>query len=256
MKAALRIVTAAALLFSSLQAAEEKWETIFNGKDLTGWTPKIRGYALGEDPNKIFIVEDGVIKVSYANYDDWGDAFGHLFYNKKLSNYRLRLEYRVTGEQVKGGAGWALQNSGIMLHCQDPKTMGKDQNFPVSLEFQLLGARTPTETTANLCTPGTFITIDGKVEKNHCISSKTKAAPVGEWVTAEAEVHGGKLVKHLINGEVAFEYTDTKLDPADADAKPLIDVLGSDALTEGYISLQSESHPYEFRKIEVMELKE
>ena len=162
----------------------------------------------------------------------------------------------MTGEQIKGGPGWALQNNGIMLHCQDPKTMGKDQSFPVSLEFQLLGSGNSNGTTGNLCTPGTYITLDGEVNRNHCINCKQPAFPPGEWVTAEAEVHGGKLVKHLINGKVVFEYTDTKLDPADNDAKPLIEATGSDALTEGYISLQSESHPYEFRKIEVMELEE
>ncbi|WP_193211559.1 3-keto-disaccharide hydrolase [Luteolibacter marinus] len=256
MKSSLRLLALAALLLSPARGAEEKWTAIFNGKDLTGWTPKIRGLAYGEDPKKTFIVEDGVLKVSYANYSEWGETYGHLFYGKKLSNYRLRLEYRVVGEQIKGGPGWALQNNGIMLHCQDPKTMGKDQSFPVSLEFQLLGAGNGVGTTGNLCTPGTFVTIGGAVNKNHCISCKQPAFPPGEWVTAEAEVHGGKLIRHLINGKVAFEYTDTKLDPADGDAKPLIEALGGDALTEGYISLQSESHPYEFRKIEVMELAE
>ena len=256
MKPTLRTAALAALLFSSVHAEEAKWTSIFNGKDLSGWTPKIRGLALGEDPKKTFIVEDGAIKVSYANYEEWGETYGHLFHEKKYSNYRLRLEYRVTGEQIKGGPGWALQNNGIMLHCQDPKTMGKDQSFPVSLEFQLLGSGNSNGTTGNLCTPGTYITLDGEVNRNHCINCKQPAFPSGEWVTAEAEVHGGKLVKHLINGKVVFEYTDTKLDPADNDAKPLIEAAGSDALTEGYISLQSESHPYEFRKIEVMELEE
>lgn len=251
----LRISAFAALTLSCAPAQDEKWTSIFNGKDLDGWTPKIQGLALGEDPKKTFIVEDGCIKVSYANYSEWGDAFGHLFYKTKFSHYRIRLEYRVVGEQVKNGPGWAIQNSGIMLHCQDPKTMGKDQSFPSSLEFQLLGAGNGVKTTGNLCTPGTFITLAGKENKGHCLNSTEPTKPVGEWVKAEAEVNGGKLVKHLINGKVVFEYTDTKLNPAEPEAKPLVEAQGNNDLTEGYISLQSESHPFEFRNIEVLELK-
>jgi hypothetical protein len=255
MKTTLRSAALAALMVSCAAGQDEKWTSIFNGKDLDGWTPKIQGHAVGEDPKKTFIVADGAIKVTYANYEEWGDAFGHLFYKTKFSNYRIRLEYRFTGDQVKNGPGWATQNSGIMLHCQDPKTMGKDQSFPASLEFQLLGAGNGVKTTGNLCTPGTYITLDGKVNKGHCLNSKEPTRPLGEWVKAEAEVHGGKLVKHLINGKVVFEYTDTKLDEGDGDAKPLIEAKGNNDLTEGYISLQSESHPVEFRAIEVLELK-
>lgn len=256
MKPMLRTAILAALAISSASAEDAKWTSIFNGKDLDGWTAKIRGNALGEDPKKTFVVKDGAITVNYDNYEDWGDAFGHLFYKAKYSNYRIRLEYRFTGDQVKGGPGWATQNSGIMLHSQDPKTMGKDQDFPCSLEFQLLGKGNGVKTTGNLCTPGTYITLDGKVNKTHCMNSKRPTEPLDVWVKAEAEVRGGKLVKHLINGEVVMEYTDLKLDESDANAKPLIEVQGNNDLTEGYISLQSESHPVQFRNIEVQEITE
>lgn len=251
----LRIAAIAALAILGAPAQEGKWTSIFNGKDLDGWTPKIKGHALGEDPKKSFIVADGAIKVSYANYDEWGDAFGHIFYKTKFSHYRIRLEYRFTGEQVKGGPAWAIQNSGIMLHSQDPKTMGKDQSFPSSLEFQLLGSGNGVKSTGNLCTPGTYVTLNGKVNKGHCLNSAEPARAPGEWVKAEAEVNGGKLVKHLIDGKVVFEYTDTKLDAGDGDSKPLVEARGGNDLTEGYISLQSESHPVEFRSIEVLELE-
>lgn len=245
----------AALTLASAAADDGKWTSIFNGKDLDGWTPKIQGYAVGEDPKKTFIVKDGAITVDYSNYEEWGDAFGHLFYKTKYSNYKIRLEYRFIGNQVKNGPGWATQNSGIMLHCQDPKTMGKDQSFPASLEFQLLGAGNGVKTTGNLCTPGTYVTIDGKVTKAHCINANEPTKPLDVWVKAEAEVQGGKLIKHLIDGKVVFTYTDTKLDEGDNDAKPLIEVQGNNNLTEGYISLQSESHPVQFRNIEVQEIK-
>jgi len=246
----------AAALLLPLQAEDEGWTPIFNGKDLTGWTPKLRGHELGKDPKKTFVVRDGAIAVDYSNYEAWGDAFGHLFYKEKLSNYRIRLEYRFIGEQIKDGPGWALANSGIMLHCQEPGTMGREQNFPVSLEFQLLGAPNGVKTTGNLCTPGTYVTLDGQENRNHCIGATPPTLPLGEWVKAEAEVRGGKVVRHYINGKLAMEYGNAKLDGNDGDAKPLIELQGGDDLASGWISLQSESHPCEFRKIEIQKLEE
>ncbi|MBI3118397.1 MAG: DUF1080 domain-containing protein, partial [Candidatus Hydrogenedentes bacterium] len=117
----------------------EKWVSLFNGKDLDGWTPKIKGYPLGENFGNTFRVEDGVLKVVYDAYEKFDGKFGHLFYKEPYSNYRLRVEYRFVGEQVPGGTSWAWRNSGAMLHCQDPKSMGQDQDFPVSIEVQFLG---------------------------------------------------------------------------------------------------------------------
>lgn len=127
---------------STLRAEEEKegeWIQLFNGKDLTGWTPKIRYHEAGENWGDTFRVEDGVLKVSYDKYDQFDSKFGHLFYNEPFSHYIIRVEYRFVGEQCPGGPGWALRNSGIMVHGESPKTMGKDQDFPASIEVQLLG---------------------------------------------------------------------------------------------------------------------
>ncbi|XOV91386.1 MAG: DUF1080 domain-containing protein [Bacteroidota bacterium] len=118
---------------------EPEWRSIFNGKDLTGWTPKFVGYPLGENYKNTFRVEDGLLKVRYDKWEDFNEVFGHIFYEKELSKYRIRVEYRFVGDQVKEGPGWAYRNNGIMLHCQDPKTMSIDQDFPVSIEGQLLG---------------------------------------------------------------------------------------------------------------------
>ncbi|MBI2435188.1 MAG: DUF1080 domain-containing protein, partial [Candidatus Hydrogenedentes bacterium] len=130
----------------------EKWVSLFNGKDLDGWTPKIKGHPLGENLGNTFRVEDGVLKVAYDAYEKFEGKFGHLFYKYPYSNYRLRVEYRFVGEQVPGGPSWAWRNSGAMLHCQDPKSMGQDQDFPVSIEVQFLGGDDKEERhTANLC---------------------------------------------------------------------------------------------------------
>jgi len=253
MQAIFRMIVAVAM-FAGLELRAEKYRSIFNGKNLDGWTVKIKGHPAGKNFKDTFRVEDGVMKVGYAGYGKFDDRFGHIFYKEKFSHYRIRLEYRFVGDQIQGGPGWAFRNSGIMLHCQDPKTMRVEQDFPVSIEVQLLGGgATGRRTTANLCTPGTNVVMDGKLQTRHCFSSKSKTYRGDQWVKVEVEVRGGEVIEHFVNGGSVMRYTKAQYDPRDADAKQLIK-KGQLALTEGYISLQSESHPVEFRKIEVQQL--
>jgi hypothetical protein len=246
------------LLLSPLCMAQnsgEEWIPLFNGKDLTGWTPKIRGYESGDNFGNTFRVEDGILKVSYDAYDKFDERFGHLFYEKSFSNYIIRVEYRFTGEQCPGGPGWAIRNSGIMVHGQTPESMTKDQNFPVSIEVQLLaGNGKDPRTTANLCTPGTNVVIDGELIERHCTESGSKTYHGEQWVVAEVEVRGNEIIKHFINGDLVLDYNNPQLDPKDPDAKRLI-VNDQLMLNSGTISLQSESHPVEFRKVEIKVLE-
>jgi len=230
------------------------WTSLFNGKDLEGWTVKIRGHESGDNFANTFRVEDGVIKVKYDGYDKFSERFGHLYTNKAYSNYRLRVEYRFTGPQCPGGPGWATRNSGAMIHSQSPESMTKDQDFPVSIEVQFLGGdgRVPRHT-SNVCTPGTNIVRDGKLTRQHCTESTSKTYPLETWVTAEVEVHGDGLIKHLLDGETVIEYEKAQYDDRDANAKKLIRD-GVLLIKEGRIALQSESHPIEFRKVEIMPL--
>jgi hypothetical protein len=235
---------------------EQQWMSLFNGKDLTGWQVKIAGHELNDNYKNTFRAENGVMKVSYDQYEQFDNKFGHIFYKDKFSHYKIRLEYRFIGEQVKGGADWAFRNSGVMLHCQAPETMGKDQNFPVSIEAQLLGGNGVDERpTGNVCTPGTHIVLNGELTKTHCIESTSKTYHGDQWVTMEAEVHGNGIIKHIINGDTVMIYEKPQLDESDPDAQKLI-VDDTVNLSEGYISLQAESHPCEFRKIELLVLKE
>lgn len=250
-----------ALLLSATALAADtkfetgKWVSIFNGKDMSGWTPKIRYSEFGENWGNTFRVEDGLLKVRYDGYEKFGQRFGHLFYEKEFSHYRFRVEYRFVNEQCKGGPGWAIRNSGVMIHGQDPKTMGKDQEFPVSIEVQLLaGNGNDKRTTSNLCTPGTNVVMKGELVKRHCNSSTSKTYHLDKWVTAEIEVRGNKIIKHILDGDVVLEYTEPQLDERDKDAKKLIKD-GKLALSGGSISLQSESHPCDFRKVEIMVLE-
>lgn len=236
--------------------AAEEWISLFNGKDLTGWTPKIRGYELGENYANTFRVENGAICVRYDGYDDkFQDRFGHLFYKEPFSNYVIRLEYRFVGKQLSDGPGWATRNSGIMLHCQPPVSIRKDQDFPVSIEVQLLGGdgKNP-RTTCNLCTPGTHVVMKDKLITQHCNNSTSKTFHGDQWVAAEVEVHGNGKVIHRINGEQVLEYEKAQYDPGDADAKRLMEQTGSAMISQGYISLQSESHPVEFRNVQLKRL--
>ena len=249
---------ALAFAFNSVFAGEkqeEKWISLFNGKDLSGWTPKIRGKEAGVNHNDTFKAENGVIKVDYSKYDGWKGEFGHLFYKDRFTHYRLRLQYRFTGEQLKGGPGWAFRNSGVMIHSEAPQTMELNQDFPASLEVQLLGGTgTGERTTGNLCTPGTHVHIKDQLETRHCISSTSKTFHGDQWVTLEVEVRGGEIIKHFINGEEVMSYNKPELGGS-GHAEQLAGVAGDKMITGGYICLQSESHPVEFRKIEIMILE-
>lgn len=225
-------------------AAEKKnqWIQLFNGKDLSNWTVKIRGHEAGINHNDTFSVKDGVIHVSYDKYKNFDKTYGHIFYKTPFSHYLLRIEYRFLGDQAPGGEDWAFRNSGVMLHGQTPQSMSVDQDFPNSIEVQFLGGKGKGKrTTANLCTPGTDVVMNNKLLKRHCFSSKSETYHGDQWVTVEIEVRGSKSIKHMIDGKTVMEYTNPQLDDGTL-------------LEGGTISLQSESHPVEFRKVELKRL--
>lgn len=236
---------------------EGEWIQLFNGKNLDGWTPKITGYDLGDNWGNTFRVEDGLLKVRYDQYKAFDGKFGHLFYKQPFSHYRFRVEYRFVGEQAPGGPGWAIRNSGVMIHGESPTTMEKGQDFPASIEVQLLGGNGKDKrTTSNLCTPGTNVVMDGKLITRHCTDSKSKTYPGDQWVTAEIEVHGNGIIKHILDGETVLSYSQPQLDEREAHSRMLAAKNGGIQLSGGTISLQSESHPVEFRKVEIMKLAE
>jgi hypothetical protein len=94
----------------------------------------------------------------------------------------------------------------------------------------------------------------GKLITQHCNDSRSPTYHGDQWVTVEVEVRGNDTIKHFVNGELVMEYEKPQLDEGDADAKPLVKD-GNKMLREGYIALQAESHPVEFRKVELMVLE-
>ena len=228
------------------KASDESWESMFNGKDLSKWKPKITHHPAGDNFGNTFRVENGKIVVRYDAYGKFDERFGHLFYYKPFSYYRIRLEYRFVGEQIEDGPGWAYRNSGIMVHGQTPESMGKDQDFPVSIEER---------TTCNLCTPGTNVEMNGKLVTQHCINSNSATYHGDQWVKAEVLVLGDSIVKHFANGIEVLSYEKPQVGGGNVSNQEIIFGRSGELLKSGTISLQSESHPVEFRKIEILNLE-
>ncbi len=254
-KILLLIILPSILLSFGKKKEEKGWIPLFNGKDIKDWTIKITGSELGENYKNTFRVEDGLLKVSYDEYEKFNGEFGHLFYKNNYSHYKLRVEYRFVGDQVEGGPGWAFRNSGIMVHGQSAESMEKDQDFPTSIEVQLLGGNgTDKRSTMNLCTPGTNVVMDGKLETRHCIVSGSETYHGDQWVQVEVKVRGDSIIKHFVNGELVMQYMQPQLDERDGTYQKLLPESGCKLLHGGSISLQAESHSCEFRKVELLNL--
>ena len=206
---------------------------------------------MGDNYADTFRVENGAIRVMYDKYGEFGARFGHLYYKQKLSHYVLALEYRFFGEQIAGGPGYAKLNSGVMVHSQAPESILKDQDWPISVEAQFLAGN---RTTMNVCTPGTEIEMKGVMVKAHCTNSTSRLYGDDGWVAVEVEVLGSERVRHLIGGTVVLEYEHPTIGGGVANGfDPAIKKDGA-VLSDGYIGLQAESQPVEFRNIRLLNL--
>lgn len=264
--AAALVLAAAAVLAAAVQGgaagkandpAREEWVPLFNGRDLAGWTPKFSKSDLGVNLNGTFRVENGLLRVRYDGWTAFNGEFGHLFYRTPYSHYRLVAEYRFVDQQAPGGPGWAQRNNGLMLHAPDPKTMLKDQDFPISIEVQLLGGLGDGKprTTANLCTPGTHVVMKGELFTPHCVNSTSKTYDGDQWVRVEVEVHGDELIRHIVDGQTVLEYSKPQIGGGSVNpVDPKVKVDGT-PLTGGYIAIQAETGPTDFRTIELLNLE-
>jgi hypothetical protein len=257
MKSTLLLIFSCVGLLAFNSPKKERWVKLFNGKDLKNWTVKIHHHEVGDNYGETFRVKDGVIQVRYDQYDHFNERYGHLFFNKAFSNYRLRLEYRFTGIWRKDAPNYTEINSGIMFHSQDPKTILKEQDWPISVEMQFLGglADGKPRPTGNMCSPGTDIVYQGRVDPRHCINSSSKTFTGDQWIQAELVVLGDSIVSHYINGEKVLEYTKPQIGGGTANRfDPAIKIDGK-PLKSGFIALQSEGQEIDFRNIEIVELK-
>lgn len=234
---------------------KEEWISIFDGSNYKDWTPKFTGYALGENYKNTFRYEDSLLSVRYTAKDSFSGNFGHLFYKDSFSFYRIQAEYRFVGEQQTDGPGWAFRNNGLMLHSQDPATMGLHQDFPISLELQMLGGDGSSErTNANLCTPGTNVVMGDTLFTPHCVNSVSKTYHGDQWVKVEALVLGDSLIQHILEDEVVIEYCKPTMGGGEVSGYSDSIYKPGAPVSTGFIAIQSESHPIDFRKIEVLNL--
>lgn len=230
----------------------ETWIQLFNGENLDNWKVKFTGFELGVNYRDTFTVADGLLTVSYDNWPDFNNEFGHLFYDQPFSNYELRVEYRFIGDQVTNGPGWAYRNNGMMLHSQNPETMTVNQEFPVSIEAQMLGGNgSDPRPTGNVCTPGTHMVMDGRLVTRHCTNSNSETLHGDQWAVMEMVVRGSDSISQVVNGVEVMKYYDIQLDDSDPDAQALINNGASIELDQGFISIQAESHPIQFKTIEL-----
>jgi putative membrane-bound dehydrogenase-like protein len=237
----------------------KEWTQLFNGRDLSGWDIKFKGHALNENFNDTFRAEHGLLEVRYDKWTTFNGEFGHIFYKRPFSNYIVAAEYRFVGEQVTGAGprnAWAIRNNGIMIHSQSAASMGPDQDFPISLEVQLLGGlgdgRRPT---GNLCTPGTNVHFGDTLITRHCTNSTSRTFDGDQWVRVEALVLGDSLIKHIVNGDTVLTYRKPEMGGGSANNTIPGVLQPGRKLTEGYIALQAETAPIDFRKVEVLELR-
>lgn len=264
-----RVLAASALLLMSACATpgpqsqtvndpdEREWIEMFNGRDLAGWTVKVNGHDVGVNFGNTFRVVDGMIQVRYDEYGEYNNQFAHLYYDEPFSHYLVSVEYRFTGEVQRGAPDYVLLNSGIMIHSQDPRTMLRDQDWPISVEMQFYAEVTPGQPrpTGNMCSPGTHVVYNGQLDTRHCINASGRALPREVWVRAEALVLGDSIVRHIVNGDTVLVYTQpqigggvvTGFDPAVKEDGRL--------LAEGFIALQSEGQPIDFRNVRLLDLR-
>jgi hypothetical protein len=239
------------------QPAKEEWISIFNGKDIKDWIVKIHHHEVGDNYGNTFRVDSGMIKVRYDQYDHFNDRFGHLYFKTPYSYYKLKFEYRFVGIWREDAPVYTLKNSGVMFHSQDPRTMPKEQDWPISVEFQMLaglgdGKSRPT---GNMCSPGTDVVFQGKIDPRHCIESTSKTYEGAQWVKAELIVLGDSLVTHIINGDTVLQYSKPQVGGGVANRYDPAQKIDGKLLTSGFIALQSEGQEIDFKNIQLLNLE-
>lgn len=202
-------------------AADPSSITLFNGKNLEGWSIHIRHADKSDpklDPKGVFRVEGGVIHVS-------GEEFGCLTTEKDFADYKVSLEFKW-GEKRWPPREKVVRDSGILVHV-----VGPDKVWPRSVECQIQEH----DCGDFYLVDGATITINGKIEKRYRKKSEDAEKPNGEWNKVEVVCDGG-TVANIINGKSVNTGTDSN--PA-----------------RGRILLQSEGAEVYFRNIVLTPLR-
>ncbi len=145
---------------------------LFNGKDLTNFYTYLRGLGKNKDPEQVFTVKDGMIRVS-------GKIFGGFTTEEEYDNYHLVVEFRW-GEKTFAPREKATRDSGILLHCvgADGATGGV---WMESIECQMIEGGT-----------GDFILVGGKSTPS--MTAEVEYRPTGKGKEPYYKP-GGKAMK-------------------------------------------------------------
>lgn len=224
------------------------WISLFNGRNLDGWTTFLPSKGRNNDPQGVFKVENGMLHILDIPDRGQRQEFGYLATNRSYGDYRLRFQYRW-GDKRFAPRNNAKRDSGVMYHLS-----GGDRVWPRSVELQvqegntgdfwLIGGTTLTTTVASTSgnpkryreggTPyttraGSFV----QVAKDRTRDSRNG------WNTVELIVQGDEAVQ-IVNGEVVNRGKNLR--------------RGNTPLTEGRIAFQAEGAEVYYRNIEMKPL--
>ena len=248
-------------LIGSAQSPSDKadrrdWIQLFDGKSLDGWVPKITGYPLEKTtptPSASSTAPCRRRPTGPRRREQIRPSF--LPTSEVLLLHRRRrvpLHRRAGGRRSRLGHSQQWPDVAQPVAAIDVEGPG----FPISVEVQLLGGlpNGKPQSTANMCSPGTQVFIDGTMVKGHCLDSKSQTYAGDQWVRVEVAVRGGERLIHKVEGQTVLEYEKPTIGGGEVNKfDPAVKVDGT-LLTDGYIEIQGESHPTEFRKIEVLNL--
>lgn len=211
---------------ANAQPDQKEMKPLFNGKDLKGWYSFLKTKGKNNDPEKVFVVENGMLHIS-------GKEFGYICTDKEYTNFHLAVEFKWgTKKYPPRDADTTKRDNGI---CYYVPADVKDFVWPKSIECQIqegdvgdiwLIDHTTIVRDGVRSVPDSFTRVTKKINAEK---------PSGEWNRVEVIANKGKIT-YLVNGVVVNEGEDP-------------------SLTKGKILIQSEGAEIYYRKIEIAELK-
>jgi len=208
-----RTALVAGICLPLVQAENEKWTPLFNGKDLSGFAFHLG--KKGTENKGTFTVKDGIIVVS-------GKPSGYMYTKKSYSKYILEYEWTFKRPANLKDDKKFKANSGCLVHIGEANQLGI---WPRCIEVQGMYHQA-----------GLILPIPRKLECKLTEDKKARTRvlkPVGEWQTTRIEVDGGDM-KIYLNGA-------------------LISTVADCVLTEGPIGFQSEGKEIHLKNIRIQE---
>ncbi len=237
-----------------VKTGKDGWMPLVTENGLKDWIVKIHHHEVGDNYKNTFSIAGDTVKIRYDDYETFNERFGHLYYKTPFSWYHLSFEYKFASPWRTDAPSYTKLNSGIMFHSQNPNNILKEQDWPISIEMQLLaglGDGKP-RPTGNMCSPGTHVVYKDALYIGHCINSSSKTYAPDEWVKGELIVYGDSLIIHKINGEEAMRYSQPQIGGPVVNRNDPDEKQDGKILDSGYIALQSEGQPIDFRNLKIL----